>query len=126
MIEESIKAVKAAEEKAEAMLADARKEADAIIVKAKADAEQLVKDAGENGKTSAAEEMERARIAGEAVLAEAEKEAAKDVEALKAVTEGKVSDAIVAVMERLGLDSCQTMLTLSRMPDRVSDTQISS
>ena len=39
MIEESIKAVKAAEEKAEAMLADARKEADAIIVKAKADGE---------------------------------------------------------------------------------------
>ena len=64
-------------------------------------AEQLVKDAGENGKTSAAEEMERARIAGEAVLAEAEKEAAKDVEALKAVTEGKVSDAIAAVINDL-------------------------
>ena len=45
--------------------------------------------------------MERARIAGEAVLAEAEKEAAKDVEALKAVTEGKVSDAIAAVIKDL-------------------------
>ncbi len=101
MIEESIKAVKAAEEKADAMLADARKQADAIVLKAKADAELLVKEAGENGKTSAAEELDRARVAGESVLAEAEKEAAKDVEALKAATEGKIGDAIAAVINDL-------------------------
>ena len=101
LIEDSIKAVKEAEQKADALLADARKEADSIVLKAKADAEQVIKDAGENGKANAAEEMDRARIAGESVLAEAAREAAEEVEVLKAATSDKVDDAITAVIRAL-------------------------
>ena len=101
MIEDSIKAVKAAEEKADAMLREARKQADAIILKAQADAGQIVRDAGESGRLSAAEELERARAAGESVLAEAEKEAAAQVDLLKKETSGKIGSAIDQVISGL-------------------------
>ena len=45
MIEDSIKAVREAEAKADQLIADAKRQADEIVAKAKADAEQLKADA---------------------------------------------------------------------------------
>ena len=101
MIEDSIKAVKEAELKANTMLADARKQADDIIMKAKDEAALRVKKADENCKAQAAEEMDRARTAGESVLEEARKDAASEVKTLKEATNGKISEAVSAVIREL-------------------------
>lgn len=64
MIEDSIKAVREAEAKADQLIADAKRQADEIVAKAKADAEQLKADAANEDSARLAEAMEKAKEAG--------------------------------------------------------------
>jgi vacuolar-type H+-ATPase subunit H len=98
MIEDSIKAVREAEAKADQLIADAKRQADEIVAKAKADAEQLKADAANEDSAHLAEAMEKAKEAGEKALAAGEERSAKIVEELLAKAAPKTGSAVDAVI----------------------------
>jgi F0F1-type ATP synthase membrane subunit b/b' len=98
MIEDSIKAVREAEAKADQLIADAKRQADEIVAKAKADAEQLKADAANEDSARLAEAMEKAKEAGEKALAAGEERSAKIVEELLAKAAPKTGSAVDAVI----------------------------
>ena len=99
MIEESIKAVREAEAKAESLILDAQKNAAEIVKAAKAEtdkAEAFAKFAQE-----VLDAAKASREAGDAQLLEAEAEAAREAASLKASVAPKTEAALKAVIETI-------------------------
>lgn len=101
MIEESIKAVREAEAKAETMIAEAAKNAAEIVKAAEARAEADKAEAFAKFAEEAAEAAKAAQEAGDAKVAEAEAEAAKEAASLKAQVAPKTEAAVKAVIDKI-------------------------
>ncbi|HBB61123.1 MAG TPA: hypothetical protein DCZ61_04955 [Lachnospiraceae bacterium] len=101
MIQESVKAVKDAEARAEAMIAEAKAKAAEIQKQAGARSEQILKDAEAAAKQEYDGKMAQARADGESRLAEADSEIRKEIDALKAAAAQKEEAAIERVIEKL-------------------------
>ena len=101
MIEDTIRAVKEAEAKADTLIADAGKQADTIKKEAETQALKLIEDAKEAAKKAVSDALNKARAAGEEKLQAADAEAAKEAEALKAEAAGKKDTAVSAVIDAL-------------------------
>lgn len=101
MIEETIRAVKEAEAQAEQILADAKKSAEEALQASEvkiADMRKLAKDAD---KTVREERLKMAEAEGRLKLEEAEKASGEETGKLRSVAEGKIEDAVKAVIAEL-------------------------
>lgn len=101
MIEESIKAVRDAEAKAETLIQDAQKNAAEIVKAAEAKAETDKAEAFAKFAQEAADAAKAAKEAGDVLLAQAEAEAAKEAASLKAQVAPKTESAVKAVIETI-------------------------
>ena len=83
MIEDTIRAVKEAEAKAETIVADAGKKADGIVRDAEAEAARLIEEAKADAKKHEASIIDKVKSVGEEKLRTADLEAAKEAELKK-------------------------------------------
>lgn len=101
MIEESIKAVREAEAKAESLILDAQKNAAEIVKAAEAKAETDKAEAFAKFAQEALDAAKASKEAGDAQLLEAEAEAAREAASLKASVAPKTEAALKAVIETI-------------------------
>ena len=97
MIEESIAAVKQAEQQAESMAADARKQAEELLRQGEETVQKIRAEAEEKAKQAADACMEKARRAGEEALEKAAGEIGAETAELRKQVEKKLPDAAEAV-----------------------------
>jgi len=99
MIEDSIRAVKEAEAKADAAVAEAKVKAEEIVREAKLKAERLKKDGDEANRQHLADSAKKAELAAEERLAEAKAEAEREAEGIKALAAANYAGVIEALKE---------------------------
>lgn len=101
MIEDTIKAIKEAEEKASAMIADAGKQAGEIL-KESEEAVRLLKEGSyAEAKAAAAAVLEKAKEEGEIVLKAAAESAKTEAADLMNAAEEKTGEAVQAIVKKL-------------------------
>lgn len=101
MIGENIKAVKEAEAKGMAAIADARKQADELLKAARADAGQIRADAEEAAKAARVAMLKEAESKGAATLEQAKAESGQEIAAMKEAVAGRREEAVRLVMDAL-------------------------
>ena len=85
MIEDTVKAIREAEEKADALVADAKTESAALIAKAKEEAAKITKEAESAALAEKKSRLAEAEKEGEAFLKGAMEEVDRDIEAMKLI-----------------------------------------
>ena len=101
MLENALKSVKEAEEKAAAAMREADAQAAAIIEEAKAKAKAMKEETAAKIRSRSLDAEEAARKNGEAKLTEAEGQAQKEADALRQLVEPKRKEAVEAVITSL-------------------------
>lgn len=101
MIEETVRAVKDAEAKADQTVTEAKARASDILRNARAEADQIRSDAQQEAGRKYEERMARARSEGEASLVEADRQMQKEAEELKAGCVPKEGAAVDSVIRKL-------------------------
>lgn len=101
MVQDTINAVKEAEERAEKIVSAAAEESRALVENAKEEAEVLKAAKEEEARQTAKEAMEKAVIQGEEILADFRKASELDIGALKELAALKGSKAVELIISRL-------------------------
>ncbi len=101
MIEETIKAVKDAENSARELIAKAKEEAAGIVKAAKAEAETRKETAAEKAKEERAQRLALAEAEGKKIVDASEEESKRSIEALKLVAGNNEKAAIETVLRKL-------------------------
>ena len=101
MLEDALKSVKEAEEKAGVLIQDADAKAASIVEEAKAKAKAMKEETAAKIRSRSLDAEEAARKDGEAKLAEAEGQAQKEADALRQLVEPKRKEAVEAVITSL-------------------------
>ena len=101
MLEDALKSVKSAEDKASERLHDADERSDAILKKANDDAVQMKKNAAGSIKEKAAESLEHFRSDAENRKAEAAEKSVQEVKEMKAAAMTRVDQAVDALINNL-------------------------
>lgn len=101
MIEETVRAVKDAESKADQTVTEAKARASDIVRSARAEADQIRDDAQKEAGKKYEERMARARAVGEASLSDADRQMQKEAEDLKAGCVSKEDAAVDRVIQKL-------------------------
>ena len=101
MLEDALKSVKEAEEKAGILIQEADAKAASIVEEAKAKAKTMKEGTAGKIRSGSQEAEEAARKDSEAKLAEAEVQAKKEADALRQLVEPKREEALEAVITSL-------------------------
>ncbi|MCR4901666.1 MAG: hypothetical protein K6A23_02320 [Butyrivibrio sp.] len=101
MAQESIQAIREAENAASEKEKEAKIKADEIVAKAKTDAESLIKSRIDEAKKAGAASLENASAQNESIIAKAKEEAKSEIEGLKASVTQKESEAVKAIVDAL-------------------------
>ena len=101
MIEEAMRAVREAEDKAGEIVREAQRRADARRAGVKDEILAMEQEGRDGAERRRQERLEAAHKEGERLLASSREEAKKEADALRAVAAGKEETAINAVIEEL-------------------------
>jgi vacuolar-type H+-ATPase subunit H len=101
VLEDTLKAVKEAEAKADEIVRDADAQAASILNDAKAKAQAMTEETRQKVKSRNQEVAAKTQADGELQLQEAAKEAQREIEAMKELIAPKKKDAVKAVISSL-------------------------
>lgn len=101
LVQDTIRAVKAAEDEAEEKIRIAKAACEKILAEAKADGEALIEKARQEAQADAESAMKDAKVKGEAVRAVEAAAADADIASMKAAAAEKQEQAIQAVIDAL-------------------------
>ena len=101
MAQESIQAIRDAENAASTKEKEARAHAEEIVSKAKTEAEELIKSRIDAAKKAGAASLEDASAQNESIIAKAKEEALSEIESLKNAVSQKESSAVKAIVDSL-------------------------
>ena len=101
MVQETIRAVKEAEDKAEKKLQETKAQCDGILEKAKEDASKTLEAAKKDAAGQAEAAMGQAQAKGQEILDESLKMAEKEIAALKTLSAEKEEKAVSTVISQL-------------------------
>ena len=101
MLEDALKSVKSAEDKANDKMKDADARVAAILRKANDDAAQMKKNAADSIKEKAAEDLEKFRINADMRRSEAAEKNLQEIKELKAAAMTKADQAVDVLIENL-------------------------
>ena len=101
MVEDTIKAIRETEKKAEEMIADAKASESQLLEKAKQEAAELESCMIEQAKAQAAKARDEALRAGKEKLEETVQEAGSEIKQLKETAKSREKEVVQAIVEAL-------------------------
>lgn len=101
MAQESIQAIREAENAATLNEKDAKARAEDIVSKARAEAEEMIKSRIDAAKKAGAASLEDASAQNESIIAKAKEEAQSEIANLKNAVTQKESEAVKAIVDAL-------------------------